>query len=152
MIENNCFTSDTKILLFTREKVSLEELSDRLQPFRVLSIKEGKIVASKATAHKIMEEVSLIKITLNRGYDNKSKEIICACDHKFMLKDKSYKMAKDLTNEDELMSLDRNLNILTDRIDSIEEIEEKQDVYCLKVDKYHNFALASGIFVEDYNE
>ena len=35
------------------------------------------------------------------------------------------------------------------KVISVETLNQKEDVYCLQVDKYHNFALAAGIFVHN---
>jgi tRNA-splicing ligase RtcB len=35
------------------------------------------------------------------------------------------------------------------KVISVESIDERADVYCLQVEKYHNFALAAGVFVHN---
>ena len=35
------------------------------------------------------------------------------------------------------------------KVTSVERLTEREDVYCLSVDKHHNFALSSGVFVHN---
>jgi len=42
-----------------------------------------------------------------------------------------------------------NKNRKNHKIISIKLINKKEDVYCLTIDKYHNFALSSGVFVHN---
>ncbi|MDD4580369.1 MAG: toprim domain-containing protein, partial [Methanothrix sp.] len=74
----------------------------------------------------------------------------------------SYKSAIDLTPEDSLMPLYRKLSDIRQtriaaeaisnynhRIVSVQRVEERRDVYDIEVQRTHNFALASGVFVHN---
>ena len=40
-------------------------------------------------------------------------------------------------------------NLSNHRMVSVERLKEREDVYCLQVEKYHNFALSAGVFVHN---
>jgi len=101
----SCFHPDTQIPLLNGESVSIKELCSR-GDFYVYSIDENhKIVPGKATAHLTGVNKKIIKLTLDSG-----SEIICTPEHQFMLRDGSYKEAKDLLITDSLMPLYRKHN------------------------------------------
>ena len=100
-----CLTGDTKIPLLIGQTKTIKELADmQLKNFWVYSIdKNGKIVAGKCTeARKTKELADIIKITLDDGESFK-----CTSDHLVMMRDGTYKEAKDLKEEDSLMPLYR---------------------------------------------
>lgn len=104
--DEGCFTGDTKVSLLNSEEKTLEELTHLTEPFWVYSMDDDKnIVPGKAIALKtgINKPVMIIEL------DNNEK-IQCTLDHKFMLRDGSYKEAKDLKKNDSLMPLYRKLN------------------------------------------
>jgi len=138
-----CFTGDTKISLLNDTEVPIKDLVG-LEEFRVYSCNsEGEIVSGRGhSAYKTREKAKIIQVTL----DNE-KTIRCTPDHEFMLKNGSYKEAKDLTEEDNLKSHVVELTH-TNRVISIEDAGY-EDVYCFSVDDYHNYALSAGIFVKN---
>ena len=97
-----CFTGDTKIKLLDGTEKSFEELS-KLSPdeiFYVYSVDEkGQIVVGEGkNARLTRRNAELIELTIDNG-----EKIRCAPDHRFMLRDGTYKEAKDLTPDDSLM-------------------------------------------------
>lgn len=96
-----CLTGDTK--LWTKEYgyIAIKELSNKgiNNQFTVLAKNnQGNIVETKAyNAHETKKTKELIEIEL--GNDT---SIRCTSNHKFLLKDGTYKEAKDLTENDEL--------------------------------------------------
>jgi len=101
-----CFTKDTKVSLLDGNELSFEELEQKYKNdfFWVYSSDEnGNIVPGKAHSSRITQKnAKIIKITLDNG------EIIkCTENHQFMLKDGSYKEAKDLEITDSLKPLYR---------------------------------------------
>jgi len=63
------------------------------------SQKEKRIVPAKVTkSGKTRVNTEVVEIGLNNG-----KSIVCTSDHKFMLRDSTYKEAKDLIEDDSLM-------------------------------------------------
>lgn len=98
-----CFTGDTKIKLLDGTEKTFAELST-LSPdeiFYVYSVdKDGNIVVGEGRHSRITRRnVELVEVTL----DNDAK-IRCTSDHRFMLRDGTYKEAKDLTPQDSLMA------------------------------------------------
>jgi len=184
-VNSTCFTGDTKIKLVDGTNKTFEELIEiwnkNHEPFEVYSRdSEGKIVPGLAhSPRKITVADILIELTLDTG------DIVrCTPEHRFMLRDRTYKEAQYLTNQDSLMPLyfegtdsgyeflkEIGVGGLTHRVfgnyyypGSIEEgkifhhnvvsirkieLEYSTPVYCLTVEKYHNFALSAGIFVEN---
>ncbi|MGH9900535.1 MAG: DNA gyrase subunit A, partial [Pyrinomonadaceae bacterium] len=97
-----CFTGDTKIKLLDGTEKSFAELSE-LGPdeiFHVYSVdKSGRIVIGEGRHSRITRrDARLIDLTLDSG-----ARIRCTPDHRFMLRDGTYKAAQDLTGEDSLM-------------------------------------------------
>lgn len=98
-----CFTGDTKVILTNGTTATFKELSGR-DHFYVYSLnEENKIVISDAVQCELKEkDAQLVKVVLDNGF-----EIKCTLDHKFRLKDGSYKEAKDLKSDDSLAALYR---------------------------------------------
>lgn len=97
-----CFTGDTKIKLLDGTEKSFEELA-KLSPdetFYVYSVDEkGQIVVGEGkNARLTRRNAELIELTIDNG-----ETIRCTPDHRFMLRDGSYREAKDLTPDDSLM-------------------------------------------------
>ncbi|MBI3615093.1 MAG: DNA gyrase subunit A [Candidatus Omnitrophica bacterium] len=98
-----CFTGDTKIKLLDGRDRSFEELAQEFgsnKPFYVYSVDgEGQITVGIARNPRVTRrQATLIELTLDSG-----EKIRCTPDHRFMLRDSSYKQAKDLTDQDSLM-------------------------------------------------
>jgi len=105
-----CFTGDTKVRLCDGRSLSFKELireqeegkrhwgftfNPRTQKIEIAEIKNPRLTRKNE---------KLIEITLDNG-----KKIKCTLDHQFMLRDGSYKQAKDLKPGDSLMPLYTNL-------------------------------------------
>ena len=157
-VDIGCFTGETLVPLLDGKSCSLKELAENAQEIIVYACTEsGKVVAAKATAKKTRTNAELVKVILDNG-----AEIRCTPDHKFMLRDGSFVEAKDLQSGESLMPLYRETkdaglvvveqNYLTahnHKVVSVEVISEREDVYCLTVPDYHNFALEAGVFVHN---
>lgn len=149
--EDLCLDGDTKIKLLNGTDLSIKELSElnTLDNLYVYSIDENNnIVPGKLTkAWKTGIRNDLYEIVL----DNNEK-IVCTSNHPFMLRNGKYKEAKDLTINESLMSLrnkDKVQDIKNHKIKSIKKLNEEREVYDLTIDKHHNFALSSGVFVHN---
>ncbi|MGZ3579385.1 MAG: DNA gyrase subunit A, partial [Syntrophales bacterium] len=97
-----CFTGDTKIKLLDGTERSFEELS-RLKPdevFNVYSVNgDGRIVVGEGrNARVTRRNAQLVELALDSG-----DTIRCTPDHRFMLRDGSYKEARQITPADSLM-------------------------------------------------
>ena len=151
-VDIGCFTGDTKIPLLDGTQRTLRDLKEADQEILVYSIdlETNKVVPGKARALKTRSDAALIRVTVS-GED----EIRCTPDHQFLLVDGSYKPASELTVNQRLMpfyglsTTREGYQTVTNKVPSIEALDAKEDVYCLQVEEYHNFALAAGIFVHN---
>ena len=97
-----CFTGDTKVKLLDGTDSSFAELaqlpSDAV--FHVYSVDErGRVVVGEGSSARITRRgARLLELTLDNG-----ETIRCTPDHRFMLRDGTYKQAKDLAEQDSLM-------------------------------------------------
>jgi len=205
----NCLSGNTKIRLLDGQIKTIKELTDlysKGEEFWVYSCREdGTIIPGKAHhPRKIKTATKVVRIELDDGTVEE-----CTLDHLWMMRDGSYKEAKDLQINDSLMPLRLrisekkcpivgyyqyydnvtkgwkfvhrmvvesqtkipfnyrvhhwNFNKLDNtpsnlvetvlnwnhKVKKIEIVEKECDVYDLTVDEYHNFALASGVFVHN---
>ena len=97
-----CFTGDTKIALLDGTEKTFAELA-LLPPdeaFYVYSVDaDGRIVVGEGRHSRITrQQAQLLEVTLDND-----EVICCTPDHRFMLRDGTYKQAQDLTPEDSLM-------------------------------------------------
>lgn len=173
-----CFSGDTKIALADGRNISFEQLvqeqNEGKEHFIYTIRRDGKIGLEQAIHARITKRnAKVIRLTLDNG-----ETITCTPDHRFMLRDGSYKQAHELSPQDSLMPLYRKGESVWDnasqtwvslkvqemtvtetelnfavyynhRIVSIETLEETMDVYDIEVPETHNFALASGVFVHN---
>lgn len=102
-----CFTKDTKISLLDGTEKSLDQLMDYPDPIWVYSYdhKTQQIVPGKASKpFKTGEKVPVLKVTLDNG-----ESVRCTPNHRWMLRDGTYREAKDLQPNDSLMPLYRKV-------------------------------------------
>jgi len=105
-----CFSGDTLVALTDGRSLSFEELvaeeKQGKQNFCYTIRRDGSIGVEKiVNARKTKANTQVIKITLDNG-----ESIVCTPDHKFMLRDGSYKPAAELTPDDALMPLYRKIS------------------------------------------
>ncbi len=146
-----CFTGDTLVPTADGKSYTLSELAEHDEEIFIYALSpEQKIVVAKATAKKTRVNAPLVKVTL----DNK-RELICTPDHKFMRRDGSYCEANGLKENISLMPFDvdwiesRSVANANHKVVSVEQLDRKEDVYCLTVPEYGNFALDAGVFVHN---
>ncbi|WP_330202741.1 DNA topoisomerase (ATP-hydrolyzing) subunit B [Cyanobacterium sp. Dongsha4] len=105
-----CFHGDTRIALVDGRHISFKELvkeqAEGKEHFcytirHDCTVGVEKIIHPRITKHN----AQVIKVTLDNG-----EEIICTPDHRFMLRDGSYKQAQFLTADDSLMPLYRKIS------------------------------------------
>lgn len=100
-VDLGCFSAETKVDTLNGS-FTMKELFERDEPFYVFSYchKTKFINAAKATAMKTRSDAQLIQVELDNG-----ELIDCTPDHKFMLRDGSYKEAQHLEVDESLMPL-----------------------------------------------
>ena len=87
-----CFTGDTLVPTLDGNSYPIAGLVDREEELLVYALDNNrKIVVAHATAQKTRENAPLVKVTLDNG-----REVICTPDHQFMLRDGSYREAREL--------------------------------------------------------
>jgi hypothetical protein len=131
-----CFIGDTKILLTNGTEKRMDELISGEE----LSVYSCNNTVEKAIALGVIDYTDVLYgIRLNNG-----SIVKCTPDHKFMMRDGTYKKAQNLCAEDKLMSLSKKM-----KVKSVIKfrLTKKKPVYCINVPRTGNFALASGIIV-----
>jgi intein/homing endonuclease len=159
-----CLRRGTKIPLLNGSVVKIEELlklsNEELDGVYVYSYDIGnrKITSGKLlNAMQTGKNVEIWKLTLD---DNTIVET--TPEHKFMLRDGSYKMLKDLKENDFLMPFYTKLSKKEDVKHNNHKVKKIEfscydDVYDLTVEKYSNFAIVTddkrnGIFVHNSDD
>ncbi|HEY7346815.1 MAG TPA: DNA topoisomerase (ATP-hydrolyzing) subunit B [Ktedonobacterales bacterium] len=156
-----CFSGDTRVALADGRSLSFQELvaeqAEGKEHFCYTIRHDGKIGLERVINARVTKaNAEVIQVTLDNG-----ETIVCTPDHRFMLRDRGYKAAADLTPDDSLMPLYHDLSEIVDqgmafevaaanhRIVKTERLQERLDVYDIEVPGTHNFALASGVFVHN---
>ena len=145
-----CFHGDTLISLADGRNISFKEIVEEQnagQEHFCYTIRDNGTVGIEKVLHPRItkHQAQVVKVTLDNG-----EQIICTPDHRFMLRDGSYKPAAQLTDEHSLMV--RSQQLAGQReccIASIGKVNQRFDVYDIEVPHTHNFALASGVFVHN---
>ena len=111
-----CFSGDTKVALTDGRNLSFSELTEEHKQGKrnfCYTIKnDGSIGIEEITNPRITKRnAEVIKVILDNG-----EEIVCTPNHKFMLRDGTYKEAFDLAPDDSLMPLRKQLSRLGSRI------------------------------------
>jgi DNA gyrase subunit A len=157
-----CFTGETKVELYNGEQKPFTELVEmahkglRAEIFTVDPHRNVRIKPLRAP-RLVRRNDPVVKVTLESG-----AEIVCTPDHRFMLRDGTYREAQQLKAKDQLMPFSRSAiperlhrtgafpipASLTQKVSKVEPAG-RADVYDLTVDLTQNFALAAGVFVHN---
>ncbi|MBD2187741.1 DNA topoisomerase (ATP-hydrolyzing) subunit B [Pseudanabaena mucicola] len=110
-----CFDGDTLVALADGRNLSFKQLVEEEQAgkqnFCYTIRNDGTIGVEKIINARITKrDAEVIRVTLDNG-----EQLICTPDHPFMLRDRTYKAAVKLTNEDSLMPLYRKLSSKADK-------------------------------------
>jgi DNA gyrase subunit B len=105
-----CFSGDTLVALADGRALSFMELvaeqSEGKEHFGYTIRKDGKIGLQRLiNARMTKAQARVVRVTLDNG-----QSIVCTPDHRFMLRDGSYKVAGDLAPNDSLMPLYRKFS------------------------------------------
>ncbi|MFH1820318.1 MAG: DNA topoisomerase (ATP-hydrolyzing) subunit B [Candidatus Nealsonbacteria bacterium] len=107
-----CFSGETEVALTDGRNLSFKQLVSEdkqgKKNYCYTVEKDGSIGVESIENPRITKSnVAVIKVVLDNG-----EEIVCTPDHKFMLRDGSYQKAENLTSQDSLMPLRRQLSRL----------------------------------------
>jgi len=105
-----CFSGDTQVALVDGRHLSFKELVAEQamgkEHFCYTIRQDGQIGVERIINPRVTkQQAQVVKVTLDNG-----EEIICTPDHRFMLRDGSYKAAAQLTVNDSLMPLYRKVS------------------------------------------
>jgi len=100
-----CFTGETRVKLIDGRELSFLELIKEYREGKknytyTIGRDERIEIAEIKNPRKTKENAEILKVTLDNG-----KEVLCTLNHRFMLKDGSYKEAQTLKTGDSLMPL-----------------------------------------------
>jgi len=137
-----CFSEDTKVALANGRELTFKELVEEYRDgkdnFCYTIKKDNCIGIAKIESPRITKKnVEVIKIILDNN-----EEIVCTPDHKFMLRDGSYKESKSLKKIDSLMPFHKRISKIGGRITI--------DGYEMVWDQNKNWVFAH-ILADDYN-
>ncbi|MFA4854783.1 MAG: ATP-binding protein, partial [Candidatus Omnitrophota bacterium] len=127
-----CFFGETKVALTDGRSITFKELVNEEKTGKknycyTIDL-DGKIAIGEIKNPRITKRgTEVIKVMLDNN-----EEIICTPDHKFMLRDGGYKMAKDLISGDSLLAFYRQYSRIGGRIC----IEGYEMVFDSKTDKW----------------
>lgn len=115
-----CFTGDTKISLLNGTERTIQSLMGE-EPFWIYSCDDkGNIVPGKArAARKTGKQKELIQITLDNG-----EVIKCTTNHRFLMRDGTYKEASKMIEGESLMPLYRQNRKLNKAIPKSKDYEQ----------------------------
>ncbi|CAN5769698.1 hypothetical protein BH20ACT12_BH20ACT12_03360 [soil metagenome] len=105
-----CFSGDTKVALADGRSLSFRELvaeqEEGHEHFCYTIRRDGRIGLERAINARVTKRgEEVVRVTLDNG-----EEITCTPDHRFMLRDGSYKPAAELRPDDSMMPLYRRLS------------------------------------------
>jgi DNA gyrase subunit B len=149
-----CFSGNTKVALVDGRNLTFKELVEEYnhgkENFCYTIEKEGNIGIAKIENPRVTKRnAEIIKVILDNH-----EEIICTPNHQFMLRDGSYKEAKNLIKEDSLMPLQRKISkiggkITIDGYEMIWDLNKKWIFTHLLADKYN---LENAIYINEQGE
>jgi len=105
--------------------------------FETCQVVNSKIINATISGRN----VNVLKVTIDNG-----EFVYCTPEHKWLLKDGTYKEAKDLTILDPLMPYKDNISF---GVMCVEECSFKMDVGDIEVEDHHNFTLQVGVIIKN---
>lgn len=142
-----CLDGSTKIKLLNGEVVSVSDMLEKFNNGEEMwvysSDEKGDFKPGKVSNVWISGYVNnLVKVTLDND-----KEILTTPNHRYMLRDGSYKEAKDLYIGQSLMSMCSNYH----KVKNVECVVLENDVpvYDISVEDYNNFYVDAGVMLHN---
>ena len=145
--DGGCFTEDTKIALVDGRTLTIHDLllEQEYKDNYVYTINESTHEIEPKRIKKVFQTklvTTLLEVTLDNG-----EVIHCTPEHRFMLRDGTYKEVNILQNTDCLKSIGiENIHVEQSLIKRYNDVAP---VYDLEIEDNHNFALAAGVFVHN---
>ena len=138
-IKCSCFVADTKVRMADGSSKKIKDLVG-LSEFEVVSYDKNRPVKAKGVTCEIKEKDAEIYAVV---LDNNST-IKCTKDHKFLLKDNTWKRADELNENDSLQAM-----YVHQKVKSVKRLDKKEDVYCFTVPEFGNFVVDTSDNVID---
>lgn len=177
-VDLGCFLGNTKIPLLDGTQATLLELSLRKEPFWVYSInKKMKIAPGRASCIKTRTNAELIRLIVSGGEevictpdqkymltdgsyreakDLKFNDSLMPLYRRWYSRDgyegiNNGKGKRCITHIMVWESLKGPVpkGYVVHQVISVEYLSERDDVYCLRVEEYNNFAISAGVFVHN---
>src|SRR3989454_5711589 len=122
-----CFSGDTLVALADGRSLSFKDIvaeqAEGKEHFGYTIRRDGKIGLERlVNARMTKAHTKVIRVTLDNG-----ESIVCTPDHRFMLRDGSYKAAANLTPADSLMPLYRKMSDMAEPGITIQGYEMVKD-------------------------
>jgi tRNA-splicing ligase RtcB len=135
-----CFTGETEVATADGAPRSLREMAAAGGEHSILAFDtHSGPVRATASARLTRHNAPLVRITFEQ-----EKTVECTPDHRIMLRDGTWKPAQNLSEGTAVMGSDSS-----NRVVSVSPLGRREDVYCLTVPAYENFALKAGVFVHN---
>jgi len=118
-----CFCGDTKLALADGRHLSFKEIVEEqkqgIEHFCYTIRRDGRIGLEKIAApRRTRKNAEVVKVTFDNG-----QEVVCTPDHRFMLRNGTYRQAKDLMPSDSLMPLRTKLSDISEPGITIQDYE-----------------------------
>ncbi|WP_016950132.1 DNA topoisomerase (ATP-hydrolyzing) subunit B [Anabaena sp. PCC 7108] len=167
-----CFHGDTLVNIVDREPLTFKQIiAEREQGIQheCFTMKGDEMVPGQIINPRMTKEnADVVKVIFNDG-----ESVICTPDHLFLIagnrelkakgieigipsKDDHYEQAKNLTSSHLLKQkrthaglIGENGELSSLRVDKVQLLTERVDVYDIEVPETHNFQLACGVFVHN---
>ena len=105
-VDIGCFAGDTEVVLADSRAHRLDQLTRQGGEFFVYSCSvNGRIRGARATARLTRQRAALVEVELDNG-----RKVRCTPDHRFMLRDGTYREAAQLSSGCSLMPFYSNLD------------------------------------------
>lgn len=144
-----CLSGDTVIRLVDEPNMTIKELTERATDDMIVSamdIEDKRIVTAMGCFPRVTGHATkLLEITFNNG-----KVLKCTPEHRVLIHNLTYMMAKELTPGTAMASYKKDENI---EVATVTEVDCDEDVYDLSVPGFENFVVdlgdGSGVFVHN---
>ncbi len=118
-----CFCGDTKLALADGRHLSFKEIVEEqkqgIEHFCYTIRRDGRIGLEKIAApRRTRKNAEVVNVTFDNG-----QEVVCTPDHQFMLRNGTYRQAKDLMPSDSLMPLRTKLSDISEPGITIQDYE-----------------------------